>query len=99
MLGAAFLIGTAMEWHDLIYHWRLTPAQNMFGTCYFTLVGFHAFHVSIGLLLLTSLLLFSLGGRAMTEQPLNAELVSWYWHFVDGVWVVVFTLVYLVSRY
>ena len=99
LLGAAFLAGTAMEWHDLIYTWKLTPSLNMFGACYFTLVGFHAFHVSIGLLLLTSLLLFSLGGPALVEKPLNAELVSWYWHFVDGVWVVVFILVYLVSQY
>lgn len=99
LLGVAFLLGTGFEWHDLIYRWKLTIDRNMFGTCYFTLVGFHAFHVTIGLLLLTGLWLFSLGGPALVEQPLNAELVSWYWHFVDGVWVVVFSLVYLVSRY
>lgn len=99
LLGVAFLIGTGFEWHDLIVRWKLIWSTNMFGTCYFTLVGFHAFHVTIGLLLLTTLWLFSLGGTALTEQPLNAELVSWYWHFVDGVWVAVFSVVYLVSRY
>lgn len=99
LLGVAFLLGTYLEWHDLIFRWGLTPARNMFGTCYFTLVGFHAFHVTIGLLLLSGLWLFSLAGPALTDQPLNAELVSWYWHFVDGVWVVVFSVVYLASRY
>jgi cytochrome c oxidase subunit 3/cytochrome o ubiquinol oxidase subunit 3 len=98
VLGALFLTGTGLEWHDLLYHWQLTPWRNLFGTTYFTLVGFHAFHVTIGLLILLMVFGFSWTRLRPKEWPLNAELVSWYWHFVDGVWVVVFTVVYLVGR-
>lgn len=110
-LGALFLLGTGVEWHDLIWNWRLLPRTNLFGTTYFTLVGFHAFHVTIGLLVMSMLLGFTLispslpegGGEGRGEggpddRPLNVELVSWYWHFVDGVWVVVFTVVYVIGR-
>lgn len=97
-LGVIFLIGTGVEWHDLIVNHGLKPWSNLFGSTYFTLVGFHAFHVTLGLLLMLMLLGFSLTGGLPIRRPLDTELVSWYWHFVDGVWVVVFTVVYLVSR-
>ncbi|MFO0846357.1 MAG: cytochrome c oxidase subunit 3 [Gemmataceae bacterium] len=64
-LGACFLAGTALEWHDLIYTHRLTINRNMFGTTYFTLVGFHAFHVTVGLVALTTIL----GGPAGRAAP------------------------------
>lgn len=97
-LGAIFLIGTGIEWYDLIVNHRLKPWTNLFGTTYFTLVGFHAFHVTVGLVVLSMLLGFSIYRGLPARQPLDTELVSWYWHFVDGVWVAVFTVVYLVSR-
>lgn len=95
-LGAAFLLGTAYEWYELIGHCGLTMSRNLFGTTYFTLVGFHAAHVTVGVLLMAIVLGQTKKGEAPIGQ--GAQLVSWYWHFVDGVWVVVFTLVYLIGR-
>ncbi len=98
LLGAAFIAGTGFEWYDLIVNHHLTIGRNMFGTTYFTLVGFHAAHVTVGVLLLV--LMFVLVGRGAIRGPksIGIELVSWYWHFVDGVWIVVFTVVYLIGR-
>jgi cytochrome c oxidase subunit 3/cytochrome o ubiquinol oxidase subunit 3 len=90
----AFLAGTVYEWRGLIVEHGLTPATNLFGTTYYTLVGFHALHVTIGVLALLAVLGLGLRQRIAT----GAELVSWYWHFVDGVWVVVFSVVYLFGR-
>lgn len=95
LLGGLFLLGTALEWHDLIFTHRLTINRNMFGTTYFTLVGFHAFHVTVGLTALTTILSLALRGVTSAQA---VQLMSWYWHFVDAVWVVVFTLVYVVGR-
>jgi cytochrome c oxidase subunit I len=95
VLGALFLAGTALEWADLIGSQGLTIATNMFGTTYFTLVGFHALHVTMGLVALSVVL--ALGERGVVN-PASVQVVSWYWHFVDAVWVVVFTLVYIVGR-
>jgi cytochrome c oxidase subunit 3/cytochrome o ubiquinol oxidase subunit 3 len=97
-LGCAFLAGTGMEWADLIGKWGLTISRNMFGSAYFTLVGFHALHVSIGLVSMLIVLSLLLRGRVSAANPLPVEVLSWYWHFVDGVWVVVFTVVYIVGR-
>ena len=97
-LGAFFLGATAVEWDGLIYHHNLTIWTNLFGTTYYTLVGFHAGHVTVGLLLLALVLLFSLGGSVRPAHAERVEVLSWYWHFVDAVWVVVFTTVYVVGR-
>ena len=98
VLGVLFLLGTALEWSDLIGRWGLTISRNLFGSTYFTLVGFHALHVSIGLIVMS--LVFGLArSRQITVRDMTGvEVVSWYWHFVDGVWAVVFTLVYVVGR-
>jgi cytochrome c oxidase subunit 3/cytochrome o ubiquinol oxidase subunit 3 len=95
VLGAVFLGGTAFEWRDLIYHHHLTISRNLFGTTYYTLVGLHALHVTGGVTIMVIVF-----GLALRRQVTGAGvgLVSWYWHFVDGVWVVVFTVVYLVGR-
>lgn len=98
LLGAIFLAGTASEWHDLIVKEGLTLSRNLFGTTYFTLVGFHAAHVTIGLILMSVLLGLAARGHITEHREQNVELVSWYWHFVDVVWIVVFTLVYVVGR-
>ncbi|MFN4261359.1 MAG: heme-copper oxidase subunit III [Gemmataceae bacterium] len=99
ILGALFLVGTALEWRDLLGTYDLTISRNMFGTCYFTLVGFHAAHVTMGVMMLSAIFGIAWSGRAGDKFPRGAELITWYWHFVDGVWVVVFTVVYLVGRY
>jgi cytochrome c oxidase subunit 3/cytochrome o ubiquinol oxidase subunit 3 len=98
VLGVLFLAGTAYEWTDLIGRRGLTIATNLFGTTYYTLVGFHAAHVTMGVVMLTVVLLLALKRRVTAQNPLGVELVSWYWHFVDVVWVVVFTIVYLIGR-
>jgi cytochrome c oxidase subunit 3 len=97
-LGALFLYGTAQEWHRLIYERGLTISTNLFGTTYYSLVGLHAFHVTVGLILLTIVLLFGLAGRVGQEQFGRIDVLSLYWHFVDAVWVVVFTIVYVLGR-
>jgi cytochrome c oxidase subunit III len=97
-LGALFLYGTAQEWHRLIYEHRLTISTNLFGTTYYSLVGLHAFHVTAGLIMLSIVLLFGLAGRVRADQSARIDVLSLYWHFVDAVWVVVFTVVYILGR-
>ena len=91
-LGLAFLAGTGYEWFELITRHGLTIGRNLFGSTFYTLVGFHGFHVTAGLI---AMLVVFLVGPARRGA---VELVSWYWHFVDGVWVVVFSVVYLYGR-
>ena len=97
-LGALFLFGTGQEWHRLIYEHGLTISTNLFGTTYYSLVGLHAFHVTAGLIMLSIVLLFGLAGRVGPEQSARVDVLSLYWHFVDAVWVVVFTVVYVLGR-
>jgi cytochrome c oxidase subunit III len=97
-LGVLFLFGTGREWHRLIYERGLTISTNLFGTTYYSLVGLHAFHVTVGLILLTIVFLFGLAGRVGEEHAARVEVLSMYWHFVDAVWVVVFTVVYVLGR-
>ena len=98
LLGAIFLGTTAQEWHKLITVDHLTVSTNLFGTTYYSLVGLHATHVVVGLILLLTVLLFALAGKVQTRHSERVQVLALYWHFVDAVWVVVFTLVYLVSR-
>jgi cytochrome c oxidase subunit 3 len=98
VLGAVFLVGTAFEWHDLIYRYHLTISRNLFGTTYYTLVGLHALHVTGGVTIMLIVLGLALGRQVTSANRAAVGLVSWYWHFVDGVWIVVFTVVYLVGR-
>jgi len=97
-LGAIFLAGTAREWRHLIYDEGLTLQTNLFGTTYYSLVGLHAFHVVVGLVFLTVVLVFALRGQVRQEHSERTEVLSMYWHFVDSVWVVVFTVVYIIGR-
>jgi len=98
VLGGLFLFGTGLEWHKLIYKYGLTISTNLFGTTYYSLVGLHAFHVTVGLLALILVLLLALAGKVRPEQSERVEVLSMYWHFVDVVWVVVFTVVYILGR-
>ena len=97
-LGTIFLLGTAREWYRLIFKDGLTISTNLFGTTYYSLVGLHAFHVTVGLVLLSSVLAFALLGYVKQEHTYHLDVLSLYWHFVDAVWVVVFTVVYFVGR-
>jgi cytochrome c oxidase subunit 3/cytochrome o ubiquinol oxidase subunit 3 len=97
-LGVLFLAGTAYEWNTLISEEGLTISRNVFGSTYYTLVGFHALHVTAGVAILTIVLGLVVRGEVTPSHPVAAEMTSWYWHFVDAVWVVVFTVVYVVGR-
>lgn len=97
-LGLTFLGGTAIEWHKLIYHDGLKINTNLFGTTYYSLVGLHATHVVIGLMMLTIVFLFTLGRKIGEQHSERIAVLAMYWHFVDTVWVVVFTVVYIVGR-
>jgi cytochrome c oxidase subunit 3/cytochrome o ubiquinol oxidase subunit 3 len=98
LLGITFLYGTASEWHKLIVHDHLTISTNLFGTTYYSLVGLHASHVVVGLLLMLATLAFALAGAVGPQHAYRVKTLALYWHFVDAVWVVVFTVVYVVGR-
>jgi cytochrome c oxidase subunit 3/cytochrome o ubiquinol oxidase subunit 3 len=98
LLGAAFLGGTAVEWRDLIERHHLTISRNLFGSTYYTLVGLHAVHVTAGVTVMLIVLGLAMAHQVTSANRAGVGLISWYWHFVDGVWLVVFTVVYLVGR-
>jgi cytochrome c oxidase subunit III len=98
LLGGIFLLTTAREWYHLIHDEGLTIKTNLFGTTYYSLVGLHATHVVVGLIMLSLVLAFSLAGRVKEEHSEKLEALSLYWHFVDAVWVVVFLVVYVLGR-
>jgi cytochrome c oxidase subunit 3 len=97
-LGGAFLYGTAREWRRLIYQNGLTISTNLFGTTYYALVGLHGVHVIVGLTCLSLVMLFALLGVVQRRHAAHVDVLSLYWHFVDVVWVVVFTVVYIIGR-
>jgi cytochrome c oxidase subunit III len=98
LLGIIFLAGTAKEWARLIGHEGLTINSNLFGTTFYSLVGLHATHVVVGLIGLSLVMVFTLLGRVEQRHAERIQVLSLYWHFVDAVWVVVFTVVYIVGR-
>jgi len=98
VLGVVFLAGTAQEWHRLIVDRGFTIGTNLFGSTFYPLVGLHASHVILGLVMLSLCVVLACSGALKIVHAPRVELVSWYWHFVDGVWVVVFTVVYVVGR-
>ena len=98
LLGGIFLAGTAVEWHELIYKYGLTIRTNLFGTTFYSLVGLHASHVIVGLGMLGLALLFAVAGKLNGSHAHRLNVLSYYWHFVDAVWVVVFIVVYGLGR-
>ena len=98
LLGLEFLAGTAIEWRKLIVEDQLTIRTNLFGTTFYSLVGLHATHVVVGMIGLTLVFAFTLLGRVEQRHAERIQVLALYWHFVDAVWVVVFTVVYLVGR-
>lgn len=97
LLGGAFVYGTVMEWRGLMLDHDLFISTNLFGSTYYSLVGFHAFHVVLGLTALGLIWTLSKLGHLKPADAEKVELVSWYWHFVDVVWIFVFTSVYLIG--
>jgi cytochrome c oxidase subunit 3 len=118
-LGLLFLLNTAREWYELIVRQGLTLGTNLFGTTFYTLVGFHAAHVTIGVIIMSILLVLVLRKRLLPERTYEVsktsevsdvgapigngsaiapELFSWYWHFVDAVWVGILLMVYILGR-
>jgi heme/copper-type cytochrome/quinol oxidase subunit 3 len=95
-LGATFLIFQVVEFSTFANE-GLTPRTNLFGTTFFILTGFHGAHVTLGVLWLLTLLVAHFRGALRAENSLDLEIAGLYWHFVDIVWIVIFTVVYLVT--
>jgi heme/copper-type cytochrome/quinol oxidase subunit 3 len=93
-LGLAFLYGQGHEWYGLVNQ-DITISRDLFGATFFTLTGFHGFHVAMGLVMLLIILGISLFRPRQIPQDNAIDSISLYWHFVDGVWVVVFSVIYL----
>jgi cytochrome c oxidase subunit 3/cytochrome o ubiquinol oxidase subunit 3 len=97
-LGIIFLVLTGFEWYELITKHHLTIGRNLFGTTYYTLVGFHGLHVTVGVIVMLIVLNLALRREITSANRTGVTLVGWYWHFVDAVWIVVFLVVYVASR-
>jgi heme/copper-type cytochrome/quinol oxidase subunit 3 len=95
LLGSIFIGGQIYEF-TAFYREGLGYSGNLFGSAFFTLTGFHGVHVSGGIIMLLSLLFLSFRGKLNTDRAETVELVGLYWHFVDVVWVLIFTIVYLI---
>jgi cytochrome c oxidase subunit 3/cytochrome o ubiquinol oxidase subunit 3 len=95
LLGITFVGGQVFEFTVFVKE-GLTITRNLFGTSFFVLTGFHGAHVTVGILMLLTLYGMSLAGRLPQQNALRVELVGLYWHFVDIVWIVIFTVVYLI---
>ena len=95
LLGITFVGGQVFEFTVFVRE-GLTLSRNLFGSSFFVLTGFHGAHVTVGILMLLTLFGQSLVGRLTVENALRVELVGLYWHFVDIVWIVIFTVVYLI---
>ncbi|MCS7277203.1 MAG: cytochrome c oxidase subunit 3, partial [Dehalococcoidia bacterium] len=96
LLGISFLAGQAFEFTEFV-HKGLTLSTNLFGSSFYLLTGFHGAHVSVGVLILLSLWVMAMRGRIGQHNALNVELAGLYWHFVDIVWILIFTLIYLLE--
>ncbi len=96
MLGSVFIGGQVFEFTEFIQQ-GMTISTNPAASAFFMLTGFHGAHVFLGILMLLSLYGISKRQGGLTEvQGLNVELVGLYWHFVDIIWIVIFTIVYLI---
>lgn len=94
LFGGVFLVGQGMEYAKLLQN-NVTISTNLFGTTFFTLTGFHGFHVLVGLIMLCILAGFAIKGDFRSGKSSAMSAISLYWHFVDVVWVFIFSIVYL----
>ena len=99
ILGATFLGFQFYEFTEFAHHYHLTPQTNLFGTTFFTLTGFHGAHVTVGVIWLVTLFGYSFYRKEdlIRDDALNVDFLALYWHFVDVVWIVIFTVVYLIG--
>lgn len=97
LLGSMFLGFQAYEFTHFVRE-GLTLQVNLFGSTFFVLTGFHGGHVFVGVMWLLTLLFRSFQGKLGPDKALNVEIAGLYWHFVDVVWIVIFTVVYLIQR-
>ena len=99
ILGATFLGFQYYEFTEFAHHYHLTPQTNLFGTTFFTLTGFHGAHVTVGVIWLITLFGYSFYRKEdlIRDDALNVDFLALYWHFVDVVWIVIFTVVYLIG--
>ncbi len=96
LLGAAFLSGQVFEFTEFV-HEGLRLSTSPFGSAFYVLTGFHGAHVAVGVLMLLAVSIMSFTGRLRPNEGMNVELLGLYWHFVDVVWIVIFTVVYLIQ--
>jgi heme/copper-type cytochrome/quinol oxidase subunit 3 len=97
ILGLVFLGFQVYEFATFV-HEGLTITTNLFGSTFFTLTGCHGLHVLVGVIWLSTLLILSFRNKLGPEKAMNVEIAGLYWHFVDVVWIVIFTVVYLIQR-
>lgn len=97
VLGAVFLVFQAFEFRQFVDE-GLKISTNLFGSTFFVLTGCHGLHVLVGVIWLATLLIMSARGKLGPEKAMNVEIAGLYWHFVDVVWIVIFTVVYLIQR-
>ncbi len=95
--GAVFLGGQVFEFNVFVRE-GLELSTSPFASSFFVLTGFHGLHVFVGILLLASLYALSLTGKIKPNQDVKTEMIGLYWHFVDIIWVVIFTVVYLIPE-
>ncbi|MBI4688018.1 MAG: cytochrome c oxidase subunit 3 [Nitrospirae bacterium] len=98
LLGGIFLIGQAVEWSSLI-HEGFNVSTNSFGTFFYTITGFHGSHVLVGIILQVFILIIASRGRINRERPTIVRACGYYWHFVDGLWLLVLSLIYVLPSY
>ena len=96
VLGAIFMGFQFVEFREFA-HLGLTPRTNIFGTTFFILTGIHGAHVTIGVIWMAFLAYSSNSGALRSDNALDLEIAGLYWHFVDIVWIVIFTVIYLIS--
>ncbi len=96
-LGTVFLTLQAIEFTEFV-HEGLTISTNLFGSTFYVLTGCHGLHVLVGVIWLSTLLIQSMRGKLGPDKAMTVELAGLYWHFVDVVWIVIFTVVYLIQR-
>lgn len=95
LLGSIFIAGQVYEFTGFVKE-GMGFTTNVASSAFFTLTGFHGVHVSIGIIMLMSLFVMSIRGRLPVERAETVEIIGLYWHFVDVVWILIFTVVYLI---
>ncbi len=96
VLGSIFLGCQVYEFNEFVHH-GLTIQQNLFGSSFFVLTGFHGAHVTVGVIWMTTLFILAARGKLAPSDALKVEIAGLYWHFVDIVWIAIFVLVYLIQ--